>query len=472
MEMTKAILRQICKDNKLYCTPSINDKLYLHYKGFRAIQNLEEYTALRALWLEGNGLTKIEGLTCQKELRCLFLHENLIETLEGLDSQTELDSLNLSKNYIKKIENLSHMKKLTTLIMSHNQLVSSDDICHVKDIPSLQTLDIQHNRINDPAIVDIVASLPDLRVLYLQGNPVVKAIKNYRKTLISRCPALKYLDDRPVFDEERRRVNAWAAAFEIGGMEAANEAERQEILLIRKEKDDADERNFRAFEQLMKEGLEIRRRREQGESLCNSENSDLNSLSIPPPALVNPFSGEPILDVPESEDLKKFRETRWKDNTTSNCDATDAVPQLKDLSMEENQSKKPTSKFMSLLTSASQEVSQETASIAIGNSSGKIRNDTAASSGGVVQDIFPSEEILTGEEVQASIKEESNDVVEDESTIAIIESSHVSISTSEEPTNSVDSDKSGENEDVIESIEIEAITIQVSSPIADFNELD
>lgn len=300
-EMTKEILRKLCKENGLYTTPSINDKLYLHYKGFNVIQNLEAYTGLKALWLEGNGLGHISGLENQKSLRTLYLHENLLEKIEGLESQVELDCLNLSKNYIKTIENIGHMKKLSSLNVSHNRITTIDDVRHVLELPSLQTLDLQHNKIEDPSIVDIVAQIPDLRVLYLMGNPAVKNIRNYRKTCIARCKALKYLDDRPVFDEERRRVDAWARVIDNGGtQDEAQEAERQEISLIRKEKDDADERNFKAFEQLMLEGQQIRKEREAAKAAGLVEER------------VNPFTGETILDVKESEELKELKEKRWQ----------------------------------------------------------------------------------------------------------------------------------------------------------------
>ena len=60
--MTKAVLKQCAVDNEGYESPELNDNLYLHFKGFRKIENLEEYTELKGLWLEANGLRTIENI--------------------------------------------------------------------------------------------------------------------------------------------------------------------------------------------------------------------------------------------------------------------------------------------------------------------------------------------------------------------------------------------------------------------------
>lgn len=71
MEMTTAVLRSICSEHKLYRTPHLNDKLYLNFKGFTHIANLEEYINLKALFLEGNALRSLEGIPRLEQLRCL-----------------------------------------------------------------------------------------------------------------------------------------------------------------------------------------------------------------------------------------------------------------------------------------------------------------------------------------------------------------------------------------------------------------
>ena len=52
--MTAKRLEQIARDNKGFGTPELNDIMYLHYQGFRRLEEpLRAYCNIKSLWLEG-----------------------------------------------------------------------------------------------------------------------------------------------------------------------------------------------------------------------------------------------------------------------------------------------------------------------------------------------------------------------------------------------------------------------------------
>jgi len=268
--ITKEFLKRLLKDREnYYTTPELNDILYLHYKGFEKIENLEEFKKLKVLYLEGNCITTIEGLDELKELRCLFLQENMINKISGLENLTDLRTINLTSNFIEKIEGLSQCTMLDTLLLKQNRIGKNglDDLKGVLEIPSLRVLDIQDNKIEDENIIsEIFEKMPKLSVLYCQNNPFCKKIPSYRKTIIARLPKLAFLDDRPIFPEDRCFAEAWYK----GGLEAEREARAK----WKQEQEEKNNRYHVAFKEMIERHKRMMQEARENQSVRNS--SELN----------------------------------------------------------------------------------------------------------------------------------------------------------------------------------------------------
>ncbi|CAK1594772.1 unnamed protein product [Parnassius mnemosyne] len=297
LRMTKEFIRNLCKQHKLYRTPHLNDILYLHFKGFSKIENLEEYTGLKCIFLENNGIERIEGLDNQSELKCLYLHYNVIRKIENLQGCPKLDTLNLDHNFVAKIENLHVVPDLHTLSIAHNMLSTVADLEHLVSCKNLSVLDLSYNRLEDPIIVDILADMAILKVLVLTGNPVVRNIPAYRKTLTLRLKELLNLDNRPVFPRDRACAEAWqrgGVQEEVAERKRWIAADHEKTMksvryLIKMREEKKAEREAKEKEEREKLGLPPKEEDSQNEN-------DLGKVSVldGPPTLEEPFGSSAV----------------------------------------------------------------------------------------------------------------------------------------------------------------------------------
>jgi len=246
-KLTLEFLKNLLKSNKkYYTTPELNDSIYLHFKGFRKIENLHTFTGLKSLYMENNLISKIEGLEKCTNLICLYLHENCIEKIENLNTLVNLRILNLCGNRIKTIENLHDLVSLENLRISQNLIGKNGlaDLKNLTEIQNLKILDISKNYIENPdAFQEVFMKMPKLQILYFNGNEAVNKIQNYRKFVISSLKKLINLDDTPIYEDDRR----FAEAFMRGGLAE----ERKERDLYKKEQENIAKKHKEEFENLI-----------------------------------------------------------------------------------------------------------------------------------------------------------------------------------------------------------------------------
>ncbi|EIN11652.1 hypothetical protein PUNSTDRAFT_83341 [Punctularia strigosozonata HHB-11173 SS5] len=140
-----------------------------------------KWSSLRHLSLADNALTFIPSapLTYFTALTHLDLSSNLLVSVPpGLAALYSLASLDLSDNMIDSVLGIyTHLGSVTALNLSRNRL---DSLCGLERLRALERVDIRHNRVEEAAEVGRLATLPNVREVWVAGNPLVELEEPHR----------------------------------------------------------------------------------------------------------------------------------------------------------------------------------------------------------------------------------------------------------------------------------------------------
>ncbi|XP_017546672.1 centriolin isoform X3 [Pygocentrus nattereri] len=210
--MTEDLIKKSTKQDNLTLVRSLNLSSTHGDKYFRYIENLEKCDRLQVLNLSYNGIEKIEKLERLHKLRELHLSNNRIKKIEGLEHMASLQILNLASNSIEQVP-----------------------FWLAKKLRSLQTLNLQNNKIFSLHELSRLKLLKNLTELMLADNPV-SDLAHYRLFLIFHLRSLAMLDGERISKHEREQAHLRFHSEEVEHLEQELEERRAEIEQLQKDK--------------------------------------------------------------------------------------------------------------------------------------------------------------------------------------------------------------------------------------------
>lgn len=172
---------------------------------------------LTHLSLAENSLTVItsESLSpLANTLRSLDISENLFTQIpDSLATLTALQALNLSQCMIDSLNSLvrNPLPAISALNLRANRLQS---IAGIEKLYPLLRLDLRDNRLTDPMELARLTGIPEIREIWVEGNPFTKTHRDYRITIFNlfrKTPG--YMEDividasPPTYSEKRYLVD-------------------------------------------------------------------------------------------------------------------------------------------------------------------------------------------------------------------------------------------------------------------------
>ena len=143
---------------------------------------------LRHLSLADNSMTSIPASSLSplaNTLWALDLSANLFKEIpDSLATLTALRSLNLSHCMIDSLHSLTRnpLPAISTLNLRANRLQS---LAGIEKLYPLERLDLRSNYLTDPMELARLTGIPDIREIWVDGNPFTRTHRSYRVTIFN-----------------------------------------------------------------------------------------------------------------------------------------------------------------------------------------------------------------------------------------------------------------------------------------------
>ncbi|KAL6859579.1 hypothetical protein J3F83DRAFT_748212 [Trichoderma novae-zelandiae] len=174
---------------------SLSDSWYHHHARGSSANLLGNMTLpsskwrfLRHLSLADNPMTSIPASSLAPLSNTLFsldLSSNLFSQIpDSLSTLTALRALNLSHCMIDSLHSLTRnpLPAITALNLRANRLQS---LAGIEKLYPLERLDLRDNRLTDPKELARLTGIPDIREIWVEGNPFTRTHKDYRLTIFN-----------------------------------------------------------------------------------------------------------------------------------------------------------------------------------------------------------------------------------------------------------------------------------------------
>uniref|UniRef100_A0A7N0UGZ6 Uncharacterized protein n=1 Tax=Kalanchoe fedtschenkoi TaxID=63787 RepID=A0A7N0UGZ6_KALFE len=168
---------------KLICHNSTDSLRHVFASRIADIKDSPKWNRLQVVSCARNNLVLMdESLQLLPAVGTLDLSRNKFPAVDNLHKCTRLKHLDLGFNHLRTIAPLAKVScQIVKLVLRNNALTS---LCGIENLKSLEGLDICYNIISNFKELEVLASLPCISSLWLEGNPICCA-RWYRAQMFS-----------------------------------------------------------------------------------------------------------------------------------------------------------------------------------------------------------------------------------------------------------------------------------------------